>query len=165
VSALAGFDFLRSLASSEANPEKMFSACFSAPPRLRVRQHLSNSTRSRPRRNSQRLALSGRLRTAVARRIGKAWSAHRRVAEFLPYPQGNESLPARVPASAFPVSETFSSDSDQYPESNRAAKPQGLVHCAVSSLSRPPTSPLFSSFVGRESDETFISHTPKKYPV
>src|ERR1035441_579005 len=106
--------FLRTLASPEANPEKMFSACFSAPPRLRVRQHLSNSTRSRPRRNSQRLALSGRLRTAVARRIGKAWRVHRRVAEFLPYPQGNESLPARVPASAFPVSETFSSDSDQY---------------------------------------------------
>jgi hypothetical protein len=80
-------------------------------------------------------------------------------AEFLPYPQGNESLPARVPASAFPVSETFSSDSDQYPESNRPAKPQGLVHCAVSSLSRPPTSPLFSSFFGRESDETLISDT------
>ena len=74
--------FLRSLASSEANPEKMFSACFSAPPRLRVKQHLSNSTRSRPRRNSQRLALSGRLRTAVARRIGKAWSANRRVRNF-----------------------------------------------------------------------------------
>src|ERR1039458_8500247 len=125
----------------------MFSACFSAPPRLRVKQHLSSSTRSRPRRNSRRLALSGRLRTAVARRIGKAC------------PQGNESLPARVPASAFPVSETFSSDSDQYPESNRPAKPQGLVHCAVSSLSRPPTSPLFSNFFGRESDETFISDT------
>jgi hypothetical protein len=77
-------------------------------------------------------------------------------AEFLRDPQGNESLPARVPASAFPVSETFSSDSDQYPESNRPAKPQGLVHCAVSSLSRPPTSPLFSSFFGRETDETFI---------
>src|ERR1019366_6957363 len=46
--------FLRSLASSEANPEKMFSACFSAPPRLRVKQHLSNSTRSRPRRNTQK---------------------------------------------------------------------------------------------------------------
>src|ERR1035438_3390874 len=46
--------FLRSLASSEANPEKMFSACFSASPRLRVKQHLSNSTRSRPRRNSRR---------------------------------------------------------------------------------------------------------------
>src|ERR1035437_7529176 len=46
--------FLRSLASSEANPEKMFSACFSAPPRLRVKQHLSNSTRSRPGRNSRR---------------------------------------------------------------------------------------------------------------
>src|ERR1017187_3272374 len=46
--------FLRSLASPEANPEKMFSACFSAPPRLRVKQHLSNSTRSRPRRNSRR---------------------------------------------------------------------------------------------------------------
>src|ERR1022692_388592 len=60
----------------------MFSACFSAPPRLRVKQHLSNSTRSRPRRNSRRLALSGRLRTAVARRIGKAWSAHRRVRNF-----------------------------------------------------------------------------------
>jgi hypothetical protein len=29
-------------------------------------------------------------------------------AEFLRDPQGNESLPARVPASAFPVSETFS---------------------------------------------------------
>src|ERR1022692_4428739 len=43
--------FLRSLSSPEANPEKMFSACFSAPPRLRVKQHLSNSTRSRPRRN------------------------------------------------------------------------------------------------------------------
>src|ERR1035441_229517 len=43
--------FLRSLASAEANPEKMFSPCFSAPPRLRVKQHLSNSTRSRPRRN------------------------------------------------------------------------------------------------------------------
>src|ERR1035437_10285911 len=53
----------------------------------------------------------------------------------------------------------FSSDSDQYPEGNRPAKPQGLVHCAVSSLSRPPTSPLFSSFFGRETDETFISHT------
>src|ERR1019366_6815776 len=49
--------FLRSLASTEANPEKMFSACLSAPPRLRVKQHLSNSTRSRPRRNSLRLAL------------------------------------------------------------------------------------------------------------
>jgi hypothetical protein len=47
----------------------------------------------------------------------------------------------------------------EYPESNRPAKPQGLVHCAVSSLSRPPTSPLFSSFFGRESDETFISDT------
>src|ERR1039458_8179924 len=46
--------FLRSLASTEANPEKMFSARFSAPPRLRVKQHLSNSTRSRPRRNSRR---------------------------------------------------------------------------------------------------------------
>src|ERR1022692_4635268 len=46
--------FLRSLASSEANPEKMFSPCFSAPPRLRVKQHLSNSTRSQPRRNSRR---------------------------------------------------------------------------------------------------------------
>src|ERR1035437_11006757 len=32
--------FLRSLASTETNPEKMFSACFSAPPRLRVKQHL-----------------------------------------------------------------------------------------------------------------------------
>src|ERR1017187_4294203 len=74
--------FLRSLASTETNPEKMFSACFSAPPRLRVKQHLSNSTRSRPRRNSRRLALSGRLRTAVARRIGKAWSANRRVRNF-----------------------------------------------------------------------------------
>src|ERR1017187_433518 len=74
--------FLRSLASTETNPEKMFSACFSAPPRLRVKQHLSNSTRSRPRRNSRRLALSARLRTAVARRIGKAWSAHRRVRNF-----------------------------------------------------------------------------------
>src|ERR1039457_2006817 len=74
--------FLRSLASTEANPAKMFSACFSAPPRLRVKQHLSNFTRSRPRRNSRRLALSGRLRTAVARRIGKAWSAHRRARNF-----------------------------------------------------------------------------------
>ena len=74
--------FLHSLASTETNPEKMFSACFSAPPRLRVKQHLSNSTRSRPRRNSRRLALSGRLRTAVAPRIGKAWSAHRRVRNF-----------------------------------------------------------------------------------
>src|ERR1017187_7768829 len=55
----------------------MFSACFSAPPRLRVKQHLSNSTRSRPRRNSRRLALSGRLRTPVPRRIGKACSANR----------------------------------------------------------------------------------------
>src|ERR1022692_2486627 len=76
--------FLRSLASTEANPEKMFSACFSAPPRLRVKQHLSNSTRSRPRRNSRRLALSGRLRTAVARRIGKTWSANRQLQTFFP---------------------------------------------------------------------------------
>src|ERR1039458_4381807 len=76
--------FLRSLASTETNPEKMFSACFSAPPRLRVKQHLSNSTRSRPRRNSRRLALSGRLRTAVARRIGKAWSANRQLQTFFP---------------------------------------------------------------------------------
>jgi hypothetical protein len=84
-------------------------------------------------------------------------------AEFLPYHQGNESLPARVPASAFPVSETFSSDSDQYPESNRPAKPQGLVHCAVSSLSRPPTSPLFSGSFGRETEETFNIHTNISY--
>jgi len=78
-------------------------------------------------------------------------------AELPRHHQGNESLPARAPAYAFPVSETFSSDSDQYPESNRPAKPQGLVHCTVSSLSRPPTSPFFSSFFGRETDETFFS--------
>ena len=74
--------FLRSLASSEANPEKMFSACFSAPPRLRVKQHLSNSTRSRPGRNSRRPVMSGRLRTAVPRRIPKACSANRRERNF-----------------------------------------------------------------------------------
>src|ERR1035437_9751502 len=59
----------------------------------------------------------------------------------------------------------FSSDSDQYPEGNRPAKPQGLVHCAVSSLSRPPTSPLFSSFFGRETDETFIRNARLIAPV
>src|ERR1039458_5843953 len=74
--------FLHSPASSEANPEKMFSACFSAPPRLRVKQHLSNSTRSRPGRNRRRLALSARLRTAVPRRISKACSANRRERNF-----------------------------------------------------------------------------------
>src|ERR1017187_8426237 len=61
-------------------------------------------------------------------------------AEFPRDHQGYESLPARVPAYAFPVSEAFSSDSDQYPQSNCPAKPQGLVHCAVPSLSRPPGS-------------------------
>src|ERR1035441_1455575 len=74
--------FLRSLASSEANPEKWFSACFSAPPRLRVKQHLSNSTQSRPGRNRRRPVMSGRLRTAVPRRIGKACSANRRERNF-----------------------------------------------------------------------------------
>src|ERR1039457_379890 len=57
----------------------------------------------------------------------------------------------------------FSSDSDQYPEGNRPAKPQGLVHCAVSSLSRPPTSPLFSSFLGRETEETSTIHTASTF--
>src|ERR1039457_5292995 len=57
----------------------------------------------------------------------------------------------------------FSSDSDQYPEGNRPAKPQGLVHCAVSSLSRPPTSPLFSSFLGRETEETSNIHTASTF--
>ena len=34
---------------------------------------------------------------------------------------------------------------------------QGLVHRAVSSLSRPPASPLPASFFGRETEETFNS--------
>jgi hypothetical protein len=42
---------------------------------------------------------------------------------------------------------------------------QRLVHRTVSSLSRPPAShPLFSAFLGRETDETFISPTEKISP-
>src|ERR1019366_9253585 len=37
---------------------------------------------------------------------------------------------------------------------------QGLVHRAVSSLSRPPVHRPLSSFFGRETEETFNSHTP-----
>jgi len=51
----------------------------SVPPR---QEASPNSTRSRPRRNSRRLAWSGRLRTAVASRIGKALSANRRMRNF-----------------------------------------------------------------------------------
>src|ERR1019366_10646692 len=95
----------------------MFSACFSAPPRLRLSASSSISRTPRdpdPDGTASVSPCQGDCGRRLRAAIGKAWSA------------------------------------------NRPAKPQGLVHCAVSSLSRPPTTSLFSSFFGRESDETFI---------
>src|ERR1017187_232169 len=117
--------FLRCVPRTEANPN-MFSACFSAPPCLRVKKH--PPTRCIPARTEPSAS-------RYVRAIADGGSAPHREsvqrqspgAEFPRDHQGNESLPARVPAYAFPVSETFSSDSDQYPDSNRPAKPQGLA--------------------------------------
>src|ERR1035437_5452150 len=120
----------------------MSSACFSAPPCLRA-----SASRSIPQLHAiptQTQQSASRLVRAIA---DGGCEPHREsverespYAEFPRYHQGNESLPARVPAYPFPFPETFSSDSDQYPESNRPAKPQGLVHCAVASHSRHPSS-------------------------
>src|ERR1019366_5117886 len=116
---------------------KMFSACFPAPPCLRVKRHPPTPRDPGP---SEIDRLASRLVRAIA---DGGCEPHRNSverespdAEFPRYHQGNESLPARVPAYPLPVSETFSSDSDQYADSNRPAKPQGLVHCTVSSHSR-----------------------------
>src|ERR1035437_9642477 len=70
--------FLRCVPRTEANPN-MFSACFSAPPCLRVKKHPPTRCHPDPDGTVGVPLCQGRLRTAVPRRIGKACSAHRRV--------------------------------------------------------------------------------------
>ena len=149
-----------------ANPERCFSACFSAPPCLRVKNHPSNCTGSR------------------------------QSADFCVIIKADAGCTAPKSAPSPTGSKTFSSVSDQYPESNQpanllsrilrpsrssfspgfpaqtrlptnsipdAASRQGLVHCTVSSLSRHPRSSPSSCSFGRETEETFFSNRNSRF--
>src|ERR1035441_6475378 len=78
------------------------------------------------------------------------------------YHQGSERYQCRATAHPPSSSETFPSVSDQYPQSNRPAKPSGLVHCTVSSPCGPNSGPASRTLVPPQADETYISPPSKE---
>src|ERR1035441_397284 len=79
------------------------------------------------------------------------------------YHQGSERYQCRATAHPPSSSETFPSVSDQYPQSNRPAKPSGLVHCTVSSPCGPNSGPASRTLVPPQADETYINQADETY--